>query len=66
MVQYEFLVSWIGYSDQTWELSCNIPDNKIEEFERRDNQEESKVPTHLYGTRTKRKQTTKKDYIKTL
>ena len=64
-VQYEFLVSWVGYSDQTWELPCNIPDKKIEEYESRNNQEPHTVPSHLYGTRTKRKQTTKKDYIKT-
>ena len=64
-VQYEFLVSWVGYSDQTWELPCNIPDKKIKEYESRNNQEPHTVPSHSYGTRTKRKQTTKKDYIKT-
>ena len=34
--QYEFLVKWKDYSDKfnTWELSSNIPDNKIVEFER--------------------------------
>ena len=63
-VRYEFLVSWIGYSDQTWEFSCNIPDNKIEEYDRRGHQEGSKVPTHSYGMRTKCKQTTKKTISK--
>lgn len=63
--QYEFLVSWVGYSDQTWELPYNIPDKKIEEYESRNNQEPQTVPSHSYGTRTKRKQSTKKDYIKT-
>ena len=34
--QYEFLVKWKDYSDKfnTWELSSNIPDNKLVEFER--------------------------------
>lgn len=34
--QYEFLVKWKDYSDKfnTWELSSNIPDDKIVEFER--------------------------------
>ena len=33
--QYEFLVKWKDYSDKfnTWELSSNIPDDKIVEFE---------------------------------
>ena len=34
--QYEFLVKWKDYSDRfnTWELSNNIPDDKLVEFER--------------------------------
>ena len=27
--QYEFLVSWIGYIDTTWEIADNIPHEKI-------------------------------------
>ena len=64
-VQCEFLVSWVGYSNQTWELPCNIPGKKIEQYENRNSNEPRTVPSHSYGTRTTRKQTTKKDYIKT-
>jgi len=35
--QYEFLVSWIGYSDITWEVANDIPPEKIQEFERKSN-----------------------------
>lgn len=33
--QYEFLVTWVCYSDKTWELASNIPDKKIVEYESR-------------------------------
>ena len=62
--QYEFLVSWVGYTDETWELPENIPDNKIDEYENRDN--EKGVPTDRpYGLRLTRKQKKKDGYIKT-
>ena len=62
--QYEFLVSWVGYTDETWELPENIPDNKIDEYENRDN--EKGIPTDRpYGLRLTRKQKKKDGYIKT-
>lgn len=35
--QYEYFVKWIGYSakENTWQLTSNIPDDMLEEFERR-------------------------------
>jgi len=57
--QYEFLVSWIGYSEITWEVADNIPPEKIQEFERRSN---SSV---FRSGRVQKPPTTKLDYIKT-
>ena len=31
--QYEYLVSWVGYTDQTWELPSNIPPRLLEAYE---------------------------------
>ena len=56
--QYEFLVSWIGYTDTTWELANNIPHNKILEFEKRSSIQESR-------SGRVRKPAVKPDYIKT-
>ena len=56
--QYEFLVSWIGYSDTTWEIADNIPQEKIQEFERKAN---NSIPR----SGRIQKPTTKLDYIKT-
>ena len=33
--QYEYLVSWVGYTDQTWELPSNIPPRLLEAYENR-------------------------------
>ena len=34
---YEFLVSWVGYTDTTWETAaadnCNVPLEKISQYE---------------------------------
>ena len=61
--QYEFLVSWVGYTDETWELPENIPDNKIDEYENRDN--EKGVPMDRpYGLRLTRKQKKKMVILK--
>ena len=62
--QYEFLVSWVGYTDETWELHDNIPDNKIDEYENRVNKKEV-LTDRPYGLRLTRKQTKKDGYIKT-
>ena len=57
--QYEFLVSWIGYSDITWEVADNIPSEKIQEFERKSNSSVSR------SGRVQKPPTNKLDYIKT-
>ena len=62
--QYEFLVSWVGYTDETWELHDNIPDNKIDEYENRVNKKEV-LTDRPYGLRLTRKQMKKDGYIKT-
>ena len=31
--RYEYLVRWVGYTDQTWELPGNIPDKLIKAYE---------------------------------
>ena len=31
--QYEFLVSWVGYTDTTWETADNVPLEKISQYE---------------------------------
>jgi len=31
--QYEYLVIWVGYTNQTWELPSNIPNKSIKAYE---------------------------------
>lgn len=63
--QYEFLVTWIGYTDQTWELPNNIPSRKIAEFENKVVQQDQSKRTLPYSLRSVRKKKIKMDYIKT-
>jgi len=30
--QYEYLVSWVGYTDQNWELPSNIPPRLLQAY----------------------------------
>ena len=56
--QYEFLVSWVGYTDTTWELAENIPSIKISEYEKNSDHTKSRCGRL-------KKTTVKPDYIKT-
>ena len=62
--QYEYLVSWVGYTDQTWELPSNIPPSLLEAYENR-----TTASRELNGTQyslcSVRKLTEKSDYIRT-
>ena len=40
--QYEFLVSWAGYTDTTWELADNISSIKISEYEKNSDRTKSR------------------------
>ena len=56
--QYEFLVSWVGYSDNTWEVAENVPLEKISEYEVAINQKTLRSGRVM-------KPTMKKDYVQT-
>ena len=56
--QYEFLVSWVGYTDTTWETADNVPLEKISQYE------SSLTCTKPRSGRIK-KPVTKEGYIKT-
>ena len=62
--QYEYLVSWVGYTDQTWELPSNIPPRLLQAYE--NHESVSREPNSAqYSLRPVRKLTEKNDYIKT-
>lgn len=63
--QYEFLVKWVGYTDETWELPNNIPFEKINEYETKMETNSKRADTP-YQLRPARKQTKKSDYIKSI
>jgi len=63
--QYEFLVSWVEYSDQTWVLPDNVPSEKVIEFDQDScgevlRKDKSDKP---YRLREARKKTVKGDMI---
>jgi len=59
--QYEFLVKWVGYSDTTWEISSNIPSNKITEYEIANNPTNApQLSNTPYDLRRSRQSTVKK------
>ena len=66
--QYEYLVKWKGYSakENTWELSTNIPDDKLDSFEQGQAQQSSSRGTSMssgYGLRHTVRQPNKSGYI---
>ena len=67
--QYEYFVKWRGYSakENTWDLTSNIPDDILEEFERQSahmhTQQNSKRSTSGYGLRQGVKPPIKSGYI---
>jgi len=60
--QYEFLVSWVGCSDQTWELPGNVPLEKVIKF---DQDSCGEVLRKDKTIKEARKKTVKDDMIKT-
>ena len=64
--QYEYLVKWLGYDtkENTWELTTNIPNNKLQQYEQRllnkDTETERKRGLR---PRSSLKSTLKADYI---
>ena len=62
--QYKYLVSWVGYTDQIWELPSNIPPRLLEAYE--NCMSVSREPNSTqYSLHPVRKLTEKNDYTKT-
>ena len=64
--QYEYLVKWLGYDtrENTWELPSNIPDNKLQQYERSLSKDtESEPRKHGLRPRSSLKSTLKAHYI---
>jgi len=63
--QYEFLVKWRGYTaaESTWELPSNIPDEKLEELDRQQ-QEGTRPASRREGLRESRRAPVRKDFIR--